>query len=57
MQGDIIKKLDGNEVKTLDGLITELRNKRAGDEIEIQILRNDQLITLIFQLDLRPSDV
>ena len=41
MQGDIIKKLDGNEVKTLDGLITELRNKRAGDEIEIQILRND----------------
>jgi len=57
LQGDIIKKLDGNEVKTLDGLITELRNKRAGDEIEIQILRNDQLITLIFQLDLRPSDV
>ena len=57
MQGDIIKKLDGNEVKTLDGLITELRNKRAGDEIEIQILRNDQLITLIFQLDLRPTDV
>ncbi len=57
MQGDIIKKLDGNEVKTLDGLITELRNKRAGDEIEIQIRRNDQLITLIFQLDLRPSDV
>ena len=57
LQGDIIKKLDGNEVKTLDGLITELRNKRAGDEIEIQILRNDQLITLIFQLDLRPTDV
>ena len=57
MQGDIIKKLDGNEVKTLDGLITELRNKRAGDEIEIQILRNDQIITLIFQLDLRPTDV
>ena len=57
LQGDIIKKLDGNEVKTLDGLITELRNKRAGDEIEIQILRNDQLLTLIFQLDLRPSDV
>ena len=57
LQGDIIKKLDGNEVKTLDGLITELRNKRAGDEIEIQILRNDELITLIFQLDLRPSDV
>ena len=57
LQGDIIKKLDGKEVKTLDGLITELRKKRAGDEIEIEILRNEQRITLMFQLDLRPTDV
>ena len=57
LPGDIIKKVNGETVKTLDGLITELRKKRAGDSIEIEILRNEQYITLVFELDLRPSDV
>jgi serine protease Do len=55
--GDIIKKINGVNVKTLDGLITVLRQKRAGDTVEIEILRNSQTITLVFELDLRPSDV
>ena len=55
--GDIIKKINGVNVKTLDGLITVLRQKRAGDTVEIEILRNSQAITLVFELDLRPSDV
>ena len=55
--GDIIKKINGINVKTLDGLITVLRQKRDGDSVEISILRNSQLITLVFDLDLRPSDV
>ncbi len=55
--GDVIKKINGNNVKTLDGLITVLREKRAGDIVEIEILRNSQMITLVFELDLRPSDV
>ena len=55
--GDIIKKINGINVKTLDGLITVLRQKRAGDTVEIEILRNTQTITLVFELDLRPSDV
>ena len=55
--GDIIKKINGINVKTLDGLITVLRQKRAGDTVEIEILRNSQTITLVFELDLRPSDV
>ena len=55
--GDIIKKINGINVKTLDGLITVLRQKRAGDSVEIEILRNSQVITLVFDLDLRPSDV
>ena len=54
--GDIIKKINGINVKTLDGLITVLRQKRAGDTVEIEILRNSQTITLVFELDLRPSD-
>ena len=57
LPGDIIKKVNGEAVKTLDGLITELRKKRAGDSIEIEILRNEQYIILDFELDLRPSDV
>ena len=57
LPGDIIKKVNGQTVKTLDGLITELRKKRAGDSIEIEILRNEQYIILDFELDLRPSDV
>ena len=57
LPGDIIKKVNGETVKTLDGLITELRKKRAGDTIEIEILRNEQYIILDFELDLRPSDV
>ena len=57
LPGDIIKKINGVNVKTLDGLITVLRQKRAGDAVEIEILRNSQSITLVFELDLRPSDV
>ena len=57
LAGDIIKKINGVNVKTLDGLITVLRHKRAGDTVEIEILRNSQTISLVFELDLRPSDV
>ena len=55
--GDVIKKINGETVKTLDGLITILRTKRAGQQVEIEILRETQKITLVFELDLRPSDV
>ena len=57
LPGDIIKKINGINVKTLDGLITVLRQKRAGDTVEIEILRNSQAIMLVFELYLRPSDV
>jgi len=57
LPGDVIKAINGENVKTLDGLITILRTKRAGDQVEIQIMRDSQAITLVFQLDLRPSDV
>ena len=55
--GDVIKKINGKTVKTLDGLITILRTKRAGQQVEIEIVRESQVITLVFELDLRPSDV
>ena len=57
LPGDVIKKINNEEISTLDQLITILRNKRAGDEITVEILRNQNIITLDFTLDLRPSDV
>ena len=55
--GDVIKSLDGVKIKTLDQLITILRSRRAGEEITLEILRADEIIILMFELDLRPSDI
>ena len=57
LAGDIIKKVNDINVTTLDQLITILRSMRAGDEITIEIERNENIINLIFNLDLRPSDI
>ena len=57
LPGDIIKKVNGKKVKTLDQLITILRGMRAEDPISIEILRNGNSVVLEFQLDLRPSDI
>ena len=57
LPGDIIKKVNDIDVTTLDQLITILRSMRAGDEITIEIERNENIIELIFNLDLRPSDI
>ena len=57
LSGDVIKKVDDVNITTLDQLITILRNKRAGDAITVEILRGENIITLDFTLDLRPSDV
>ena len=57
LPGDVIKKINDTKIATLDQLITILRNKRAGDAITVEILRDENTITLDFTLDLRPSDV
>lgn len=57
LPGDIIKSLDGRELRTLNQLITMLRSKRAGEQVKIEILRDGEIIILMFDLDLRPSDI
>jgi len=57
LPGDIIKKVNEKNVKTLDALITILRSMRAEDPITIEILRDGNSILLDFNLDLRPSDI
>ena len=57
LPGDVIKKVNDISIMTLDQLITILRNKRAGDAITVEILRDENSIILDFTLDLRPSDV
>ena len=57
LPGDIIRSLDGTKIKTLDQLITLLRARRAGEKVTIEILRGEEVIELVFELDLRPSDI
>ena len=57
LSGDVIKKVNDIDITTLYQLISILRNKRAGDAITVEILRGENIITLDFTLDLRPSDV
>ena len=57
LPGDIIKKVNEKNIKTLDALITILRSMRAEDPITIEILRDGNSILLDFNLDLRPSDI
>ena len=57
LPGDVIKKINDINITTLDQLITILRSKRAGDPINVEILRGANTIILDFTLDLRPSDV
>ena len=57
LPGDIIRSLDGTRIKTLDQLITLLRARRAGEKVTIEILRGEEVIELVFELDLRPSDI
>ena len=40
-----------------EGWKPSIRIVKSGDTVEIVILRNSQFITLVFELDLRPSDV
>ena len=44
-------------IKLMDGSTLVGRVSNSGDIVEIEILRNSQMITLVFELDLRPSDV
>jgi len=43
---DVIVEIDGSPVNTIDSLVARLRHLRAGDIVEVLILRNDGNVTL-----------
>ncbi len=53
--GDVIVSLDGTAVSTIDQLITLLRKKRAGEIVDIGVLRDDASVHLDVTLDLHPD--
>lgn len=48
--GDIITKIDGVRVKTIEELITRLGGYNAGDEVELSILRDVEVVTVKIKL-------
>lgn len=47
---DVITTLDGKPITTMEELLTELRTKRAGDEVSIAVLRADSDVDLAITL-------
>ncbi len=43
---DVIRTLDGEPITTMEELLTELRTKRAGEEVTIAVLRGDSDVDL-----------
>jgi len=55
--GDLIYAIDGHPVKDFNELINYLiKNKSPGDEVELTVLRGDQVIKFVVTLGRRPAE-
>ncbi|MGZ5384310.1 MAG: S1C family serine protease [Acidimicrobiia bacterium] len=54
--GDTIVTLDGAPIANMNELVAMLRTHRAGDTVEVGLLRDDETITVSVILDRRPDD-
>lgn len=50
-QGDIIVALDGKKIITMDQLVANMRNRRAGETVQVLIQRDAELVTIELTLD------
>ena len=54
--GDIIVKIDGNEVRKIDDILTYLeREKKANDSVTLTVIRDNQLTDISIVLGVRPT--
>jgi S1-C subfamily serine protease len=54
--GDVILSIDGTEIRQVNDLLTHLqREKNVGDTMNIEILRDGKMITVILILEERPT--
>lgn len=49
--GDVIVELEGTPVTSIGDLIARLRQRRAGDEVEVKVVRGEQELTFPVTLD------
>lgn len=54
-RGDIIKAIEGEDVRTIEDLVAGLEDKEAGDEVTLTLLRDDEEMTLQVALGERPE--
>jgi S1-C subfamily serine protease len=50
---DVITAIDGVAVTTMEGLLTEMRTKRSGDEVTVAVSRSDSDLDLTISLGTR----
>ena len=43
---DVVKKFDGQEIRRYEDLIAEVRKKKPGDEVTVEVLRGDRTVKL-----------
>ena len=55
--GDVVQSIDGIEVRTLAGLLTEVDRRSVGDTIELQVMRNGNATKMNVRLEERPATV
>jgi S1-C subfamily serine protease len=54
--GDVIKKIDGKNVKTMDQVISIVADKKPGDSVTVEYLRDGKTKTAQVKLAQRPSE-
>ncbi len=53
--GDVIVIIGGNEIRSLEGFLAELRRHDPGDRLEVGVIRDDERLTVTVVLAERPS--
>jgi S1-C subfamily serine protease len=54
--GDVIKKIDGQDMRTMDQITTFIASKKPGDTVTIEYLRDGKTQTVKVKLAQRPND-
>ncbi len=56
LAGDIVIEVDGSAINGSTGLVAAIRDREPGDEVEITILRDGTLDTIVATLGTRPDE-
>jgi serine protease Do len=55
--GDIITKIDGKSVESMEALRSEIQKRKVGDTVEITYIRNGKEYTVKIKLEAMPEDI